>query len=79
MLKADAWPLSREVPHWQSEAIRCRIEANDRYAPSMRQRISLARIYTQAARLMPGTIDNQQPLPLPDPYPVTLDELLSDY
>ena len=78
MLKADAWPLSREVPHWQPEAMRCRFEANDRYAPSMWQRVNLARIYTQAARLMPGTTDGQQPLPLPDPCPETLDELLSD-
>src|SRR3954449_3169330 len=45
MLEAEAWPLSREVPHWQSEAMRFRIDAADRYTPSMRQRIDLAKLY----------------------------------
>lgn len=78
MLKAEAWPLSREVPHWQTEAKRFRIEAADRYAPSMRQRINLARIYAQAMRLVPDMIDGQAPLPLPELCPVTLDDLLSE-
>src|SRR4051812_8547594 len=76
MLKAEAWPLSREVPHWQSEAARFRIDAADRFAPSMRQRINLARIYHQAVRVLPDTIDGQSPLPVPAESPVTLDELL---
>ena len=78
MLKVDAWPLTGEAAHWQTEARRFRIEAQDRYAPSMRQRINLARIYLQAVRLMPETIDGQPPLPVPATCPVTLDELLSD-
>ena len=78
MLKAEAWPLSPEVSHWQTDARRFRIEAQDRYAPSMRQRINLARIYFQAVRLMPDTIDGQPPLPSPDVCPVTLDDLLSE-
>jgi hypothetical protein len=78
MLKADAWPLSREVSHRQSEARRFRADAGDRYAPSMRQRIDLDRIYRQAQRVMPEMIDGQSPLPVPRICPVTLDELLSD-
>ena len=78
MLKADAWPLSREVPHWQSEARRFLGDAADRFAPSMRQRIELARLYRRAVRILPETIDSQPPLPVPDVCPVTLDELLSD-
>jgi hypothetical protein len=78
MLKAEAWPLSREVPHWQSEARGFRAGAADRFAPSMRQRINLARIYHQALRIMPDTIDGQPPLPVPPDCPVTLDELLAD-
>jgi hypothetical protein len=78
MLKAEAWPLSREVSHWQSEARRFRADAVDRYAPSMRQRIDLDRIYRQAQRVMPDAIDGQEPLPVPDVCPVTLDELLSE-
>lgn len=78
MLKAEAWPLSPYVPHWQAEARLFRAQAVDRYAPSMRQRINLARIYRQACRGMPDTIDGQPPLPVPETCPVTLDELLSE-
>lgn len=77
MLKAEAWPLSREVPHWQSEARRFRIDAADRYTPSMRQRIELARLYRRALHVMPETIDGQPPLPVPEVCPLILDELLS--
>jgi hypothetical protein len=76
MLKAEAWPLSREVAHWQAEARRFRVDAADRFAPSMRQRLDLARLYSQAVRLMPDTIDGTPPLPVADTCPVTLDALL---
>jgi hypothetical protein len=76
MLKAEAWPLSRAVPHWQAEARRFRGDAADRFAPSMRQRIDLVRLYRRALLAMPDTIDGQAPLPVPDVCPVTLDELL---
>lgn len=78
MLKAEAWPLSPEVPHWQAEARGFRADAADRYVPSMRQRINLARIYNLARRGMPETSDGQSPLPVPELCPVTLDELLND-
>jgi hypothetical protein len=44
----------------------------------MRQRINLARLYSQALRATPETIDGQPPVPMPEVCPVTLDELLSD-
>jgi hypothetical protein len=78
MLKAQAWPLSREVPHWGSEARRFRGDAADRYAPSMRQRIDLERLYRRALHIMPDTIDDQAPLEVPETCPVTLDELLGE-
>ncbi len=78
MLKAEAWPLSREVPHWQAESRMFRGEAADRFAPSMRQRIDLTRIYRRALRGLPDTIDGQPPLPVPDICPVTLGDLLAD-
>jgi hypothetical protein len=78
MLKAEAWPLSRDAPNWRADAIDFRIQAADRYAPSMRQRLDLDRIYRQALRAMPETVDGRPPLPVPDACPVTLDELLSD-
>lgn len=78
MLKAEAWPLSLDVPHWHSEARLFRAQAANRYAPSMRQRLNLGRIYSQAVRAVPDTIDGVQPLPVSAGCPVTLDELLSD-
>jgi Domain of unknown function DUF29 len=77
-LKAQAWPQSGEVPHWQAEARRFRGDAADRFAPSMRQRIDMAKLYRRALHAMPETIDGQAPLPLSDTCPVTLDELLAE-
>jgi uncharacterized protein DUF29 len=77
MLKAEAWPLSREVPHWQAEARVFRAQARRRYAPSMRQKIDLPSLYADARQGLPETIDGQPPQPVPDTCPVTLDELLS--
>jgi hypothetical protein len=78
MLKAEAWPLSRDVPHWQAEARVSRAQARRRFVPSMRQRIDFAGIYADAVRGLPETIDGEAPLPVPDVSPVTLDELLSE-
>jgi hypothetical protein len=78
MLKVRAWPQSREVPHWRAEAIRFRGDAAARFAPSMRQRIDLEKLYRRARRAVPETIDGQPPLPVPDRSPVTLEELLSE-
>lgn len=77
-LKAEAWPLSRDVPHWRSEARIARINAADAYAPSMRQKIDVADIYAKALRALPEAIDGQAPLPLPVVCTVTLDELLGE-
>jgi len=79
MAKAEAWPASRDVPHWRAEARRFRIEAAARFAPSMPQRLDLEKIYRRALRIIPETIDGQPPLPLlAATCPMTLDELLSE-
>ena len=78
MLRADAWPECRDAPTWRADAIGFRADAARRYVPSMRQRIDLGRIYRQAVRAMPETIDGRTPLPVPQDCPVTLDELPSD-
>jgi uncharacterized protein DUF29 len=78
MLKAEAWPLSREVPHWQAGAQGFRIDAADIFTPSMRQRIDVADLYAKALRRLPDMIDGHDPLPVPAECPVTLDELLAD-
>jgi hypothetical protein len=77
-LKAKAWPLSRDVPHWRAEARRFRGDAASRFAPSMRQRIDMAKVYRRALRAMPETIDDQSPRPVPESCPLTLDELLAE-
>jgi len=78
ILKAKAWPLSRDVPHWEAEARVFRSNAADRFAPSMRQRIDLAKIYRRALRGLPDTVDGQPPLPVPEACSMTLDELLAE-
>jgi hypothetical protein len=78
MLKAKAWPLSRDVPHWEAEARVFQANAASRFTPSMRQKLDLDRIYRRALRGLPDTIDAQPPLPVPDVCPMTLDELLAE-
>jgi hypothetical protein len=78
ILKAEGWPTARGAPSWRAEAIRLRGDASDRFAPSMRQRIDIARLYRRALRAIPETIDGVAPLPLPETCPVKLDELLSE-
>jgi Domain of unknown function DUF29 len=77
-LKAEAWLTSPEVPGWRAEARRFRDDAVSRFAPSMRQKLDVAKLYRRALRALPDTIDDQPPLPVPQSCPVTLDELLSD-
>ena len=77
-LKAEAWPVSRDAPHWRAEARLFRRQARRRFAPSMRQRIDLAGLYADALAGLPETIDGQPPLPVPAECPVTLDALLGE-
>jgi hypothetical protein len=77
MLKAEAWPQSRDAPSWRADAIGFRAQASDRYVASMRQKIDLARLYRQALRAIPETVGGIAPLPIESEMP-TLDELLSD-
>ena len=76
-LKAQAWPLARDVPHWRAEARGHRDDARRRFSPSMAQRIDVAKLYREALRRMPETNDGQPPLPVPQTCPLTLDVLLA--
>jgi hypothetical protein len=78
MLKAEAWPLSRDAPSWRSDAIDFRQQATRRFAPSMRPRIDLDRLYRQALRALPETMEGQPPGPVRDACPMTLEQLLAD-
>jgi hypothetical protein len=77
MLKAEAWPLHRDAPNWRADAIDFRQQAQRRYAPSMRQKIDMARIWSHAQRGLPETQDGVPPLPIRAEEP-TLDELLNE-
>jgi len=78
ILKAEAWPESRDAPVWRADAINFLAQAADRFAPSMRQKIDLALLYQQARRAVPATMDGVPPLPLPNNCPLTLDALLAE-
>jgi hypothetical protein len=78
MLKAEAWPLSRDAPNWRADAIDFRRQARRRFVPSMRQKIDVADLYADALAAMPETVDGVPSLPVPTECPVTLDELLGD-
>jgi hypothetical protein len=77
-LKAVAWPLAPDVPHWQAEARVFRAQASLRFAPSMRQRIDVPRLYSKALRALPDTVGGQPPLPVPGACPLTLEEMLGE-
>jgi hypothetical protein len=63
-LKAEAWPLSRDVPHWRAEARGHRGDACQHFTPSMTRRLDVEKLYRQARRRMPETIDGTLPLPV---------------
>jgi hypothetical protein len=78
LLKAEAWPNLRDAPAWRADAIVFRTQAANRFVPSMRQRLDLDRLYRQALRALPETMEDQPPRALPRACPMTLDELLAD-
>lgn len=80
-LKAEAWPLSRDVPHWRAEARGHRDDAREAYTHSMadRRELRVDRLYRRALHRMPETIDGTPPLPVPTTCPVaSVDELLTE-
>ncbi len=76
-LKAEAWPLARDVPTWRGDARGFRAQARRKYRASMRQKLDVLGIYADALSALPGTMDGQPPLPVPGICPVTLDDLVS--
>jgi Domain of unknown function DUF29 len=78
LLKAEAWPLSTAVSHWQAEARGFRAQARRKYRASMARKIDLPGLYADALQAMPDAIDGTPPLPISDVCPWTLEELLSE-
>src|SRR5215472_10919584 len=79
-LKAEAWPLSREVPHWRAEARGHRDDARAAFTRSMgrHEELEVAELYRRALRRVPDMIDGVPPLPVPAECPLTLEELLAE-
>jgi hypothetical protein len=77
-LKADGWPLSRDVDNWRADARGFLAQARRRFAPSMRQNLDLPGIYADALAALPEQMDGQPPRLLPQECPVTLDQLLAE-
>jgi hypothetical protein len=78
MLKLQAWPTVPAARGWAKEVRVFRRQARRKFTEAMRQRIDLASLYADAFDLLPDAIDGQEPLPLPQTCPFTLDQLLSE-
>jgi hypothetical protein len=77
LLKLHGWPELESEQHWRGEIAAFQSDAARRFAPSMRQRIDLAKSYVQAKRQIELTrYDGRPALAPPTSCPVTLDELL---
>src|ERR1700733_807014 len=77
ILKADGWPLARDVENWGGDSRGSRAQARRRFALSIRQNIDLAGLYADALRILPTSMDGQPPQPVSHTCPMTLDELLA--
>jgi hypothetical protein len=79
LLKVRGWPNSPSVPHWRTEIGSFQKNAARRFSPSMRQRIDLAKLYTDALEQLEGVdYDDAAPLAWPVACPFTLDDLLTE-
>jgi hypothetical protein len=76
-LKCLLWPHSLNAAHWQAEAQAFLGDARRRYAASMRQKIDMQALYTEACRAIPATDYGVQPeTDMPAGCPWSLDEML---
>lgn len=78
-LKAEAWPLARDVAYWRAEARMHRDEAREAYAPSMAKRdeLKVEGLYRRALRGMTEKNDDVPALPVPQEPSFTLAKLLA--
>lgn len=76
LLKLWAEPDSLAAPHWRSEVSGFLSDAQDRFSPSMRQRIGLADIYARALDQVRSESAGEA-RSLPETCPFSLDDLLA--
>ena len=78
LLKLHAWPRSPAAAHWRDEVMMFLADAEDRFTPSMRQRIDLDELYAKALHLARAATDaTGEPRLLAEACPFTLNELLA--
>jgi hypothetical protein len=79
LLKLHGWPDLEADNHWRAEIIAFQGSLQDRFAPSMRQRIDLDKIHARAVRQIADSRYGGRPgRKPPEACPVTLDQLLND-
>jgi hypothetical protein len=77
-LKLRGWPELDAEQHWRAEIVAFQTGLERRFAPSMRQRIDLAKLYSRAVRQIELLRHGGKPAPASPPdCPVTLDQLLT--
>ena len=77
LLKLHARPGDEAAGHWREEAGTFLDDAEQRFSPSMRQRIDLDELYARAVRRAEGAMDEGGLLPFPETCPFILDTLLA--
>jgi hypothetical protein len=79
LLKVHGWPNGTSASHWRAEIGSFQKSAARRFAPSMRQRIDVAKLYADALEQLDGVdYDGVVPRPWPVTCPFTLDDLLTE-
>jgi hypothetical protein len=79
LLKVHGWPGSPSIWHWRTEIGSFQKNAARRFAPSMRQRINLAKLYCDVQEQLEGVdYDDVAPRPWPVACPFTVDGLLTE-
>jgi hypothetical protein len=79
LLKVRGWPNRQSVQHWRMEVASLQQNAARRFAPSMRQRIDVAKLYSGALEQLDGAkYDDIAPCLWPVACPFTLDLLLTE-
>jgi Domain of unknown function DUF29 len=79
LLKIHGWPNNQAQVHWQVEVVAFQQNMTRRFTPSMRQKIDVPRLYTDALEQPDGiNYDGITPRPWPLTCPFTLDQLLND-
>ncbi len=79
LLKLYGWPESDAAAPWRGELAVFLTDAQDRFTPSMRQRIDIAELFDKALyRIMADSEALGGLRELPADCPLTLDDLLAD-